>query len=126
MKNTLQVNTSQVQAWLKTHHRINGELTSLVGDVDCNFKCQAEHSTYTVKISRVINTDGFDFETALDNRRILFQTGWNTSFTNSNIWAGTANKDSLDLLMDTLQDGMLLEKYDVSEISERAKSFRGF
>ena len=65
MKNTLQVNTSQVQAWLKTHHRINGELTSLVGDVDCNFKCQAEHSTYTVKISRVINTDGFDFETAL-------------------------------------------------------------
>ena len=68
---------------------------------------------------------GFDFETALDNRRILFQTGWNTSFTNSNIWAGTANKDSLDLLMDTLQDGMLLEKYDVSGIGEFIDNFEG-
>ena len=50
---------------------------------------------------------GFDFETALDNRRILMQAGWNTSFTNSNIWAGIANKDSLDILMDTLQDGKI-------------------
>ena len=61
---------------------------------------------------------GFDFETALDNRRILMQAGWNTSFTNSNIWAGIANKDSLDILMDTLQDGKLLEEYDVSALGD--------
>ena len=46
------------------------------------------------------------------------QAGWNTSFTNSNIWAGIANKDSLDILMDTLQDGKLLEEYDVSALGD--------
>ena len=52
---------------------------------------------------------GFDFEGAMDNRKILFQMGWNMSLTNNNIWAGTANKDSLDLMMDTLVDGNLID-----------------
>ncbi len=52
---------------------------------------------------------GFDLETALDNRKLLFQLGWNMSLTNSNIWAGVASKDSLDLMMDTLIDGKLLD-----------------
>ena len=52
---------------------------------------------------------GFDLETALDNRKLLFQLGWNMSLTNSNIWAGIASKDSLDIMMDTLVDGKLLD-----------------
>ena len=40
------------------------------------------------------------------------------SLTNSNIWAGKANKDSLDLLMDTIPDGKLLGDYDVSAIGD--------
>ena len=51
---------------------------------------------------------GFDLEGALDDRKIIFQAGWNMSLTNFNIWGGTANKDSLDLLMDDTLDGKLL------------------
>jgi len=66
---------------------------------------------------------GFDFEAALDNRKILFQMGWNLSMTNSNIWAGIANKDSLDLMMDTLSDGMIMEQYDVTDIGKMIEDY---
>ena len=59
----------------------------------------------------------------MDNRKLLFQMGWNMSLTNHNIWAGTASKDSLDLLMDTLQDGKLLGSYDVSAIGSFIDSY---
>ena len=29
---------------------------------------------------------GFDFEKALDNRKLLFQMAWNMSWINKNIW----------------------------------------
>ena len=66
---------------------------------------------------------GFDLEGSMDNRKLLFQMGWNMSLTNYNIWAGTASKDSLDLLMDTLQDGKLLGSYDVSAIGSFIDSY---
>ena len=66
---------------------------------------------------------GFDLEKSLDNRKILFQMGWNMSLTNSNIWAGKANKDSLDLLMDTIPDGKLLGNYEVSAIGDFIDDF---
>ena len=61
---------------------------------------------------------GFDFEGSMDNRKLLFQLGWNMSLTNNNIWAGTASKDSLDLLLDTISDGKLMGSYDVSAIGD--------
>ena len=60
---------------------------------------------------------GFDFEGSMDHRKILFQMGWNMSFTNYNVWAGTANKDSLDLLMDTLSDGKLMRSFEVATMA---------
>ena len=66
---------------------------------------------------------GFDFEAALDNRKILFQMGWNMSLTNNNIWAGIANKDSLDLMMDTLVDGKLMD-IPVEEIGDLIESYK--
>ena len=59
---------------------------------------------------------GFDLEGSMDNRKLLFQLGWNMSLTNNNIWAGTASKDSLDLLLDTISDGKLMGSYDISAI----------
>jgi hypothetical protein len=66
---------------------------------------------------------GFDFEAALDNRKILFQMGWNMSLTNNNIWAGIANKDSLDLMMDTLADGKLMD-IPVDDIGDLIESYK--
>jgi len=66
---------------------------------------------------------GFDFEAALDNRKILFQMGWNMSLTNNNIWAGIANKDSLDLMMDTLVDGKLMD-IPVEDIGNLIESYK--
>ena len=66
---------------------------------------------------------GFDLETALDNRKLLFQFAWNTSFTNTNIWAGIANSDSLDLMMDTLSDGLIMEKYDILTLGENIEKY---
>ena len=39
---------------------------------------------------------GFNFETALDNRNIIFQLAWNYSLTNNNIWDGPLTLDELD------------------------------
>ncbi|MBT4579358.1 MAG: hypothetical protein HOB93_05600 [Candidatus Marinimicrobia bacterium] len=69
---------------------------------------------------------GFDFESALDNRKLLFQMGWNMSMTNSNIWAGFADQDSLDLMMDTINDGMIMGQYEVSKIGENIKKYENF
>jgi len=66
---------------------------------------------------------GFDLEAAMDNRKLLFQMGWNMSLTNHNIWAGPAKKDSLDILMDTLVDGKLMGSYDVSAIGDFIDSY---
>jgi len=66
---------------------------------------------------------GFDLETALDNRKLLFQFAWNTSFTNTNIWAGIANSDSLDLILDTLSDDLIMEKYDVFTLGENIEKY---
>ena len=61
---------------------------------------------------------GFDLEGALDDRKIIFQAGWNMSLTNFNIWGGTASKDSLDLMMDDSLDGNLLGDYPVDQIGD--------
>jgi len=66
---------------------------------------------------------GFDLEGSIDNRKLLFQLGWNMSLTNNNIWAGTASKDSLDLLLDTISDGKLMGSYDVSAIGDFIDTF---
>ena len=66
---------------------------------------------------------GFDLEGAMDNRKLLFQMGWNMSLTNNNIWAGAVNKDSLDILMDTLVDGKLMGSYDISAIGDFIDSY---
>ena len=66
---------------------------------------------------------GFDFEAALDNRKILFQMGWNMSLTNNNIWAGIADADSLDLMMDTLVDGKLMD-IPIEEIGDLIESYK--
>ena len=67
---------------------------------------------------------GFDFEGSIDHRKILFQMGWNMSFTNYNIWAGTANKDSLDLLMDTFSDGKLMGNFEIATIGDFIESWK--
>ena len=59
---------------------------------------------------------GFDLEGALDDRKLIFQAGWNMSLTNYNLWGGTASKDSLDLLMDDTTDGKLLGDYPIDQI----------
>ena len=69
---------------------------------------------------------GFDLEGSMDNRKLLFQMGWNMSLTNHNIWAGTASKDSLDLLLDTLSDGKLMGSYDVSAIGDFIDAYSDF
>ena len=66
---------------------------------------------------------GFDFEAALDNRKILFQMGWNMSLTNNNIWAGIADADSLDLMMDTLVDGKLMD-IPIEKIGDLIESYK--
>ena len=65
---------------------------------------------------------GFDLEGSLYNRKLLFQLGWNMSLTNSNTWAGTASKDSLDLMMDTIVDAKLLD-IPIGEIGDFIESF---
>ena len=52
---------------------------------------------------------GFNFETALDNRNIIFQLAWNYSLTNNNIWGGALTLDELDTKLDSLQDGKLID-----------------
>jgi len=66
---------------------------------------------------------GLDWETAMDNRKLLFQMGWNMSLTNSNIWGGLATQDSLDLMLDTLEDGKILEQYDVNDIGSNIEKY---
>ena len=61
---------------------------------------------------------GFDLEGALDDRKLIFQAGWNMSLTNYNLWGGTASKDSLDLLMDDTTDGKLLGEYPIGQIGD--------
>ena len=51
---------------------------------------------------------GFDFETALDNRNLLFQFAWNYSLTNNNIWDGPLSLAELDVKLDSLEDGMIM------------------
>ena len=51
---------------------------------------------------------GFDFETALDNRNLLFQFAWNFSMTNNNIWDGPLTLAELDVKLDSLEDGMIM------------------
>lgn len=52
---------------------------------------------------------GFNFETALDNRNIIFQLAWNYSLTNNNIWNGPLTLDELDTKLDSLKDGKILD-----------------
>ena len=52
---------------------------------------------------------GFNFETALDNRNIIFQLAWNYSLTNNNIWGGALTLDQLDTKLDSLQDGKIID-----------------
>lgn len=51
---------------------------------------------------------GFDFEKALDNRKLIFQFAWNMSWTNTNIWDGPLSWDDADLLLDSLKNDSLL------------------
>ncbi len=66
---------------------------------------------------------GFDLETALDNRKMVFQFAWNMSLSNSNIWAAAPTTDTLDLLLDTLEDGKILEQYPVEDIGEFIENY---
>ena len=52
---------------------------------------------------------GFNFETALDNRNIIFQLAWNYSLTNNNIWDGPLTLDELDTKLDSLADGKIMD-----------------
>ena len=52
---------------------------------------------------------GFNFETALDNRNIIFQLAWNYSLTNNNIWDGPLTLDELDTKLDSLKDGKIMD-----------------
>ncbi len=63
MKNN--INTTQITQWLNQHYGITGQLTPLVGDVDLNFKCQNNATTFTVKINCLPDLNSFKFETEL-------------------------------------------------------------
>jgi hypothetical protein len=52
---------------------------------------------------------GFNFETALDNRNIIFQFAWNFSLTNNNIWDGPLTLDELDTKLDSLKDQKIMD-----------------
>ena len=52
---------------------------------------------------------GFNFETALDNRNIIFQLAWNYSLTNNNIWNGPLTLDELDTKLDSLKDDKIID-----------------
>ena len=52
---------------------------------------------------------GFNFETALDNRNIIFQLAWNYSLTNNNIWNGPLTLDELDTKLDSLKDQKIMD-----------------
>ncbi len=51
---------------------------------------------------------GFDFEKALDNRKLLFQMAWNMSWINNNIWDGPLTWEEADVLLDSLDNDSLL------------------
>ena len=51
---------------------------------------------------------GFDFEKALDNRKLLFQMAWNLSWTNTNIWDGSLSLEDADVLLDSLDNDSLM------------------
>ncbi len=51
---------------------------------------------------------GFDFEKALDNRKLLFQMAWNMSWTNTNIWDGALSLEEADVLLDSLDNDSLM------------------
>lgn len=52
---------------------------------------------------------GFNFETTLDNRNIIFQLAWNYSLTNNNIWDGPLTLDELDTKLDSIKDGKIID-----------------
>ena len=71
------VSMQQAAFWLKTHYGIKGDLKTLVGDVDLNFKCQSLKNNYTVKISCVESIKDFDFEATLLSHISKFQNSTN-------------------------------------------------
>ena len=52
---------------------------------------------------------GFNFETALDNRNIIFQLAWNYSLTNNNIWDGPLTLAELDTKLDSVKDNKIMD-----------------
>jgi len=55
---------------------------------------------------------GFDFESAMDNRKLLFQMGWNMSFHNTNIWNGEMTLSEMDTTLDDSLDGFIGQVYN--------------
>ena len=63
MKPTISI--KQINTWLFNHCGLQGQLNTLVGDVDQNYRCVSGDQTYTVKLAQVRHSDEFSFETAL-------------------------------------------------------------
>ena len=55
---------------------------------------------------------GFDIESAMDNRKLLFQSGWNISLFNTNIWDGEMTLVQMDTILDDSLDGFIGQMYD--------------
>lgn len=55
---------------------------------------------------------GMDFESAMDNRKLLFQMGWNISMYNSDIWHGEMTLAEMDTTLDDSLDGMIGQTYN--------------
>ena len=55
---------------------------------------------------------GFDFESAMDNRKLLFQMGWNMSFYNTDIWNDEMTLAEMDTTLDDSLDGFIGQVYN--------------
>ncbi|MBT3589914.1 MAG: hypothetical protein HOK52_15010 [Candidatus Marinimicrobia bacterium] len=55
---------------------------------------------------------GFDFESAMDNRKLLFQMGWNMSFYNTDIWNDEMTLAEMDTTLDDSLDGFIGKIYN--------------
>ena len=58
---------------------------------------------------------GSNLKLALDNQNIIFNLGTSLSLLNQNIWEPTLSIESLDLLFDDNEDGMIMEDIELPE-----------
>tara|TARA_B100000686_G_C16800446_1_gene985590 strand:- start:1111 stop:3921 length:2811 start_codon:yes stop_codon:yes gene_type:complete len=82
------------------------EFNNLVSSLSDSISIPEKNWDHVTPLENIVF--GFDFEKALDNRKLLIQMAWNMSWTNTNIWDGSLTWDEADVLLDSLDNDSLL------------------